>query len=130
MTCHPHPHPHTHPYTRTSVPAWLNRSAKALWRKLAQELDAAGTLTEATAETLGLLCQSYGEYRDMTSLLETEGRVITTHTGAKKPHPAAALQKASAELFTRLAAELKLTPKSKAAVKATPDDELTEFLGA
>ena len=95
------------------APRYLSKESAALWNKLAAELFDNNRLTPANSETLAMLCQTYGEYKAATAVLEKEGRYIVAGTGALKLHPANAAQKTASDTFTRLAAELLLTPKSQ-----------------
>ena len=53
----------------TEPPDWMDRTAKACWRKTAPELLNMGLLTEADVNTLALYCQAYSRYRSATATI-------------------------------------------------------------
>ena len=104
-------------------PSYLNPTGKALWQRFSLVLSE--NLNEATAETLGILCQAYSDWRDANETLRKEGQYI-----GGKHHPAKKDRKEAYEVYTRLSCELHLTPKSKRRPSVDAlDDELSNLMG-
>jgi P27 family predicted phage terminase small subunit len=109
------------------VPTWLDKTGKALWKKLAPELKSKGLLTLGDVEAFACLCQSYSDYRDAVAILRKEGKTVIAGSGGVKPHPALSEQKRSFEAFTNLAKEFGLTPKSRSAITLAAVEDDDEF---
>jgi hypothetical protein len=82
-------------------------------------------LTEATYDMIGTMAENYANFVQAAETLRPGGRVITTHTGARKPHPLVAIEKNCFEMFARAYKELRIAEE-----KVTPHvgGELEEFL--
>jgi hypothetical protein len=71
------------------------------------------------------MAEHYAVYRSAAETLRQEGRVITTHTGARKTNPLVAVEKQAFDCYARGFKELKIRGEPTA---AAPDDEFTRFL--
>lgn len=73
-------------------PSWLSKTAKAEWKRIADDLEANGLLTAANQHILATYCASFAHWKDSEVDIQTNGLVIviesTTRTGmTKKPVP-------------------------------------------
>jgi P27 family predicted phage terminase small subunit len=107
-------------------PTWISIEARTLFKSIMPMIED----TPANRETLAMLSQAYADYREAVRIIQEQGRFITTeHT--TKPHPAFNVMKMSCELYTKLAVELNLTPKSKKGIGLVEaDGELEQLLRA
>lgn len=106
---------------------WLkSRRAKALFKKLEQQLAAANLTTSANLETLGMLCQAYEDYRDSLDTLNREGKTVPCN-GSIKQHPAMQNLKTAYEMYCKLAAELTLTPKSAGKIDGPSSQQVNKL---
>lgn len=105
-------------------PAWLDRTAKATWRKYAPMLERLGLLTEADGESLAAYCAAVSRYVAATKRLRKVTRT--------SPEDLEAIRKAEvsvekAEHSMRLLAnEFGLTPAARSRIDVPPeasDDE-------
>lgn len=114
--------------SKAGAPDHLDALGVELWDVLAPLLRKNGLLTVADEPALGLLCQTYSDYRAVTKQLRAEGHTVETGSGSIKPHPAANLQKSLADLFSKLCAQFGLTPASRSQVLARDDSEQLDDL--
>jgi P27 family predicted phage terminase small subunit len=100
---------------RPACPRWLPKEAKALWRKVAREMEAAGTLTRLDGEALAGLCIAWSELQTATADVEKLGRLLTNEeSGRVYANPALALQRSALAALKTYATALGLTPASRA----------------
>lgn len=117
---------------RPVCPSWLDKAAKAKWRKLVPELDRLGLLTLVDGDALAAYCQAWAEFQWATQTLRKEGRVFATATGYLAPHPAVAQQRSAWAAIKAFAALFGLDPSSRSRLQVpggnTEVDEFAEFI--
>lgn len=104
------------------APAWLSKPAKAEWRRVAPLLIARRILTDADIATLESYCVAVGTVQEAAAILAAEGLTCMTDSGPKR-HPASTIQDGAMKTARQIAAELGLTPASRA--KAAVREEVT-----
>jgi len=104
-------------------PSWLDREAKAEWRRVVPELDRLNLLARVTRSSLVGYCQTWSMYVTAIKELQQTSMFYEAKQGLI-PHPAVNTSlKCSAEL-RRWAVEYGMTPASEQKIKPqeTPDD--------
>jgi P27 family predicted phage terminase small subunit len=94
-----------------NAPKWLDKTGRSYWKILTPQLERDGILTDATFDLVAIACQAYSTYRKAHETLEEEGRVITSHTGARKTNPMLAVEKQAFEQLCRVFKELGIAKK-------------------
>lgn len=100
-------------------PSWLDRTAKAIWRKYAPMLERLGLLTEADGESLAAYCQAVSRYMAAVKRLKKVAR--------ESPDDIELIRKAEvsvekAEHSMRLLAnEFGLTPAARSRIDVPPE---------
>ena len=61
--------------TTPRCPAWLNKNAKTVWRRMVPELRDMGVLTVVDGEALAAFCQTYARWREAEEFLTKHGLV-------------------------------------------------------
>jgi P27 family predicted phage terminase small subunit len=115
--------PQSAPLDPAAEPPALAENAVALeeWRRLAPGLTAAGQVTVADRSTLLAYCLLYADWLELRELVRTP--VVTGAMGKAVSNPLLRLQHQTLALLLKAAAELGITPSSRArvhAVAATP----------
>lgn len=108
--------------TTPDAPVWLSAAAKAEWRRVAPLLIARRILTAADLGTLESYCVAVGTVQEAASIIAAEGLTVTSDAGPKR-HPASVIQDGAMKTARQIAAELGLTPASRA--KAAVREEAT-----
>ena len=114
------------------------KDEKGLWfRRMAEELNAEGIISQLDARALELLVEAYTEYRHHCETLDVEGYTYRSETQNGdvliKAHPAAAMKADAWKRIRAMLAEFGMSPASRAKVNtAGPDnvDPLAELLKA
>ncbi|MDN3621456.1 phage terminase small subunit P27 family [Methylobacterium isbiliense] len=109
-------------------PALLSTDARREWKRAAAVLVERKILTPADYETLASYCIAVGMRNDALRTLAKDGATFVTPAGMVKRHPAVGNLNDAIALAARLAAELGLTPVSRARVTASDDDADLSFL--
>lgn len=118
---------------RPSCPAWLDREAKAEWRRIVPDLDAMGVLTRVDRSALAAYCATWSRWRDAEEKLQKFGPVLKpTASGYLPQSPFVALARTYLEEMTRLMREFGLTPASRSRLEVhsahNDEDEEEAFL--
>ncbi len=106
------------------APKWLDRTAKAYWKRVAPSLTQSGKLNPISFDLLAAGAKAYSAYRQAVAKLDEQGRVITAHTGAVKCNPWLTVEKQAFETLARVYKELDLSGP------VLPEDELDEWMMA
>jgi P27 family predicted phage terminase small subunit len=112
--------------TIANPPGWLSKHAKAEWRRVMPDLTKRRILTDADLGSLESYCIASGQVREMETLLQAEGHVVTTDKGPRK-HPAVAIQSDAMTRARLLAAELGLTPVSRSRPSIREENEKNDL---
>lgn len=116
------------------TPKHLSKQGKYWFKRMAEELDEIGVLSQLDAKALELLVEAYVEYRHHCEVLDEEGYTYknSTESGLMiKAHPAAIMK---ADVWKRIRAmlsEFGMTPaaRTKVSVKGPEqEDPLEAFL--
>lgn len=106
----------------TRAPAWLSKSAKAEWKRVLPFLIDRRVLTEADLSILASYCAAIGQMIEAQRILQREGLTFTGAAGPKR-HPATGILNDAQTQSRQLAAELGLTPVSRARPAVRDDDD-------
>ena len=119
------------------IPQHLGSQGKYWFRRMAEELNAEGIISQLDARALELLVEAYTEYRHHCDTLEVEGYTYRTETQSGdvliKAHPAAIMKADAWKRLRAMLGEFGMTPASRSKVNAKgPDavDPLAEFMKA
>lgn len=109
-------------------PTWLDKEAKAEWRRQAPELYAIGVLTAVDGSVLAAYCEAYSLWKRASVRLQKQARnddkvlydgiLVTTKSGNVILNPLQGACNVARRDMVRLAAELGLTPSSRANLEA------------
>ena len=113
-------------------PAWLDREAKAEWRRIVPELERLHLLSQVTRASLVAYCECWSSYVAATKAAH-EGvlidRLITRRDGTvieeKVTNPALTEQRLQSAELRRWATEYGLTPASEQKIKPAEADDGT-----
>ncbi|MGE3247962.1 MAG: phage terminase small subunit P27 family [Beijerinckiaceae bacterium] len=105
-------------------PEWLPKEARSEWRRVLPILVDRGVLSEADLATFANYCAAVGLTIRAQKQLDAEGLTFDSPTGRKR-HPAAGIVNEAMTQARQLAAELGLTPVSRArpAIREGSKDE-------
>jgi P27 family predicted phage terminase small subunit len=132
--------------TDLNPPAWLNETAKGLWRQVAPQLSAQGLFSEVDHGPLAALCVAYSRWRKAEELVERQiqesekpaapnalelplAMEFKTPQGYAQQIPQIGIANTYLDKFLKLAAEFGFTPAARARMRVEtapikrPDDE-------
>lgn len=127
------------------TPKYFDKQGKYWFKRMAEELNALGVMSQLDARALELLVEAYIEYRHHCDTLEREGYTYAVYSEENpderkereirmiKPHPAAMMKADVWKRIRAMLAEFGMTPSSRSKVNVTgpdADDPLAEFLKA
>lgn len=110
-----------------TMPAWLDREAKAEWRRQAPELYAIGVITVVDGSVLAAYCEAFSLWKRASVRLQKmarnddtvlyEGICVKTQSGNVILNPLQGAANSARRDMVRLAAELGLTPSSRSSLE-------------
>lgn len=127
------------------VPKHFDKQGKYWFKRMAEELDAIGVISQLDARALELLVEAYTEYRHHCETLDREGYTYAVYSDDDadegkgreirmiKPHPAAMMKADAWKRLRAMLAEFGMTPSSRSKVskdKPDEDDLLSQFLNS
>jgi len=117
------------PRGRPSCPAWLDREAKAEWRRTVPLLDAMGIIAKVDRAALAAYCSIWSQWRDAEEKLRKFGPLLKpTASGYIAQSPLVALARSSLEAMRQFMREFGLTPASRTRLQVLPQsNEPDEF---
>lgn len=125
------------------IPKHFDKQGKYWFKRIADELDAIGVITQLDARALELLVEAYTEYRHHCDTLDREGYTFAVFSEEEpdegkereirmiKPHPAAVMKADAWKRIRAMLGEFGMTPASRTKVgtKGSAEvDPLDEFL--
>ncbi len=119
------------PTARPACPRWLDKEAKAEWRRVCPELVRAGTIALVDRGILAAYCSAFSLFRHCQEVLNEKGLTQEARHGTA-PRPEVKMAREARQQIRALAAELGLSPKSRGAKSLAPSrkarDKLDEAL--
>jgi P27 family predicted phage terminase small subunit len=103
-------------------PTWLDREAKAEWRRVVPELARLKLLSRMTPVSLASYCESWSAFVTATKIVHAEGVVAEGRSGPTL-HPAFKAQMQASAEMRRWAVEYALTPASEQKVKPVEEPD-------
>ncbi len=111
-----------------SCPGWLDREAKAEWKRLVSELTAVGILTVVDRAALAIMCQSWSDYCAAQAAVAEDGKTCISPKGYVAKNPMVTIMNEASERWRKLALQFGLTPSARAGL-AKPRDNPEENRG-
>jgi len=113
--------------TPPDPPTWLDREAKAEWRRIIRELARLKLLSRVTRASMASYCQTWSTFVAATKMVQNEGLIIEAKQGLLR-HPAVGMQLAASAELRRWAVEYGMTPASEQRIKPVDEpDAVSDF---
>ncbi len=103
-----------------TCPAHLNPSAKAEWKRIAQEIHALRIISQLDRAALAAYCQAYGRWVEAERKLKETPTLIKLPSGYIQPSPWLGIANKQLELMHKFSGELGLSPVSRSRVSKLP----------
>jgi P27 family predicted phage terminase small subunit len=112
-----------------TCPAHLCPSAKAEWKRLAQQLHVLGVLTELDRAALAAYCQAYGRWVEAERKLKETPMLLKLPSGYVQHNPWLTIAHKQLELMHRYMSELGLSPVARTRVDVRRPGQRRKFEG-
>jgi len=103
-----------------TCPAHLSPTAKAEWKRLAQEMHRLGIVSQLDRAALAAYCQAYGRWTQAEKTLKETPTLIKLPSGYIQPSPWLGIANKQLELMHKFMGELGLSPVSRSRVDKLP----------
>ncbi len=104
-------------------PAFFNKWAKSEYLTVGKILIQDNLLATIDLSLFITYCQQMGVYYESQQTLKKEGRVITTQSGYKQPHPAVSDGNNALGQAIKIAASFGITPSARTRVSSEKEDK-------
>lgn len=114
-------------------PSWLDKGARAEWRRIAPELERIGLLTTIDMAALAGYCQSYSTWKAATEALAEHGLTYTAANGNIRQRPEVTIASKALAEVRQFCQQFGLTPSARSRMMlpesygAFSDDEDSPF---
>ena len=92
-------------------PGWLDKEAKAEWRRVVAKVSAC--LDEVDRAGLALLCTAWSDFVSATYAIRKQGLTLETPNGFTQKNPMVTIRNESFERWRKLAIQYGLTPSAR-----------------
>jgi P27 family predicted phage terminase small subunit len=103
-----------------TCPSHLNPSAKAEWKRLAEEMHLLGIISNLDRGALAAYCQAYGRWVEAERKLKETPALLKLANGTVQANPWLAIANKQLELMQKFMSELGLSPVSRTRVQVKP----------
>ena len=107
-------------HSMPTCPAHLSPTAKAEWKRLAQEMHRLGIVSQLDRAALAAYCQAYGRWTQAEKTLKETPTLIKLPSGYIQPSPWLGIANKQLELMHKFMGELGLSPVSRSRVDKLP----------
>lgn len=108
-------------------PTHVKREARREWKRVSEELYAAGLLESVDRAALAAYCMAYSRWVSATKELEGKDLMLVTENGYCYPNPLISIAKAASDEMRRYMADFGMTPASRSKVTANKPTEEDPF---
>ena len=111
------------PAKAPTMPQWLTRYGKEVWRRTVKELEPLGLLSPVDREALAAFCDAAAFARDTRDLLVADGLTQRGQKGETVKHPMFAVWRQAISLIESIGSTFGLNPSARLRLLADlPDD--------
>ena len=118
------------PKKKPACPAWLDKEAKAEWKRVSPGLYKAGLLKEADRAALANYCQLYSVWKEASLLVQEKGILIKTTNGNIIQSPALGVANVAGREMMKALQQFGMTPASRSRLVPDKETEAEEGLDA
>ena len=115
-----------------SCPDWLNKDARAEWKRIVPELVTMHLLTRVDRAALACYCQAWATFKQAQAEIDTYGLTMVTPQGFELQRPEVAIASKAMQQIRAFSSEFGFTPSARTSIKvgAPPKkkDKSREFL--
>lgn len=114
--------------TLPTCPSWLDRVAKAEWKRVARELHRIGLLTGVDRTVLAAYCSEYSKWRMAEEYLRENGFTFETQNGYVQQRPEVSIAKSAVDNIKKLCSELGMTPSARSRIQLPEMPDVDDIL--
>lgn len=115
--------PKTIPVIRARPPAWLDATAKRIWRDHSPELERLGMLTKVDLARLAGFCKAYSRYLQAEEALDGyDSMTYMTDTGQIKPRPEVNIAQTYLRIANQIGNEFGFSPSGRTRIDTPQPD--------
>ena len=100
-------------------PSWLMPDAKKEWKRLSQELEAMGLLTQIDMAAFAGYCQAYARWKEAEEFISKHGSILKTSSGSIQQIPQVSIAPQNLKQMRNFCSELGLSPSARSRLSIT-----------
>lgn len=113
-----------------AMPSWLDREAKAEWKRVTSRLEDLKILDQVDRGALAAYCLTWSQFYRAVKTVRKEGETFKTPAGYIQQHPAVAIINASRQALLKFYGQFGLSPSGRVGLSASEEsikDPLSDF---
>ena len=115
-------------------PKWLEPDAKKEWRRLAQQMEKLGILSEVDMAAFAGYCQAYARWKAAEEFITNHGAIVKTPSGYWQQVPQVSIAQQYLKQMSKFCEQFGLTPASRSRITADAGqgefvDDMDRLLG-
>lgn len=99
-------------------PTWLEPEAKKEWRRMVNQLEQLGILTEVDMAAFAGYCQAYARWKEAEEFITKHGTIVKTPSGYWQQVPQVSIAQSYLKIMNRFCEQFGLTPSSRTRIVA------------
>jgi P27 family predicted phage terminase small subunit len=108
-------------------PKFLNKAARAEWRRVTPLLHEVGLLAQIDRAALAAYCQAWGRWVETEQLLSKTGTLVKSPNGYPMPHPLLAIANKAMMQMRALLLEFGMSPSSRSRLTSGEPNKIDPF---
>lgn len=94
-------------------PTWLDREARAEWKRIVPELERLGILAKVDRAVLAMYCDAWSRWVDIARRIREDGTVVAGYRGVATKHPGWQIYRDAQATVAQLAKECGCSPNAR-----------------
>ena len=116
-----------------SCPEWLEEEAKTEWKRMQEQMEHLGILTEIDMAAFAGYCQAYARWKEAEEFLTQHGTIVKTKSGYWQQVPQVSIAQTYLKIMNKFCEQFGLTPSSRSRIvsdigKDKENDEMEMLL--
>lgn len=110
-------------------PSWLESEAKKEWRRMGNQLELLGVLTEVDMSAFSGYCQAYARWKEAEEFISKHGTIVKTPSGYWQQVPQVSIAQTYLKIMMKFCEQFGLTPSSRSRIiadKGSDDFDIME----
>lgn len=104
-------------------PEWLEEEARVEWKRMAEQMEHLGILTEIDMAAFAGYCQAYARWKEAEEFISRHGTIVRTPSGYWQQVPQVSIAQTYLKIMNKFCEQFGLTPSSRSRIVTDAGDD-------